>query len=74
MKPLAIASSGVGKGLRGRDNGGDLTNVQYKPIWNCDNESPLYNESILIKLILKIKAQIKLKFKDFYMVLGRSSK
>jgi hypothetical protein len=28
---------------------GDLTNVQYKPIWNCYNESPLYNQYILIK-------------------------
>jgi hypothetical protein len=27
---------------------GDLTNVQYKPIWNCHNESHLYNEYILI--------------------------
>jgi hypothetical protein len=39
-KPLAIASSGTGKGLRGRDNGGDLTNVQYKPVLNCQYESP----------------------------------
>jgi hypothetical protein len=29
---------------------GDLTNVQYKPIQNCHNESPLYNEYILIKM------------------------
>jgi hypothetical protein len=28
---------------------GDLTNVQYKPIWNSHNDSPLYNEYILIK-------------------------
>jgi hypothetical protein len=48
-KPLAIALSGVGRRLRGRDSGGDRTNVQYKPIWNCHNESPLYNEYILIK-------------------------
>jgi hypothetical protein len=27
----------------------DLTNVQYKPIWNCHSESPLYNEYNLIK-------------------------
>jgi hypothetical protein len=26
-KPLAIALSGAGRGLRGRDDGGDLTNV-----------------------------------------------
>jgi hypothetical protein len=40
-------------GLRGRDGGGDLTNVQYKPIWNCHYESPLYNEYILIKFTKK---------------------
>jgi hypothetical protein len=39
----------VGIGLRGRDSRGDLTNVQYKPTWNCHNESPLYNEHTLIK-------------------------
>jgi hypothetical protein len=37
------------EGLRGRDGGSDLTNAQYKPIWNCHNDSPLYNEYILIK-------------------------
>jgi hypothetical protein len=36
----------------GRDSGGDLTNVQYKPIWNCHKESPLYNEHILIKKLM----------------------
>jgi hypothetical protein len=29
--PLAIALSGVVRGLRGRDDGGNVTNVQYKP-------------------------------------------
>jgi hypothetical protein len=48
-KPLAIVLSGVGRGRRGRDGGGDLTNVQYKFIWNCHNGSPMYNEYILIK-------------------------
>jgi hypothetical protein len=38
-----------------RDGEGDLTNVQYKPIWNCHNESPLYNEYILIKKSKKRK-------------------
>jgi hypothetical protein len=33
---------------QGRENGGDLTNVQYKPIRNCHNEFPQYNEYILI--------------------------
>jgi hypothetical protein len=28
--------------------GGDVTNVQYKLIWNCHYESPLYNKYILI--------------------------
>jgi hypothetical protein len=31
MKPLTIALSGQG-GVRGGDGGGDLTNLQYKPI------------------------------------------
>jgi hypothetical protein len=35
------------EGLRGRDYGGDLTNVQYKLNWNCHYECPLYNEHIL---------------------------
>jgi hypothetical protein len=44
MESLAIAIGGAGKGLRGREGGGDLTNVQCKPNWNCHNESPLYDE------------------------------
>jgi hypothetical protein len=31
-KPLAIGLSGVGNESRGRDIGGDLTNLQHKPI------------------------------------------
>jgi hypothetical protein len=50
-KPLAIAWSGAGWG--GDTVGGDLTNVQYKPIWNCHNESSLCKEYILMKRILK---------------------
>jgi hypothetical protein len=38
-----------GRGLRGRDDEGNVTNVQYKSNWNCHYESPLYNEYILIK-------------------------
>jgi hypothetical protein len=49
MKPLAIALSGVQLLFEGRDGGDDVTNVQYKPIQNCHNESPLHNEYILIK-------------------------
>jgi hypothetical protein len=41
--PLAIPLSEVGRGLIERDGGDNLSNVQYKPIWNCHNESPLYN-------------------------------
>jgi hypothetical protein len=54
-KPLAIALSGEGRGLRGRNDGGDLTNVQYKPNWNCHYESPPYNKYILIKNYKKKK-------------------
>jgi hypothetical protein len=49
MKPLWITWSVVGMGSRGKDGGGDITNAQYKLIWNCHNESPLYNKYILIK-------------------------
>jgi hypothetical protein len=41
-KPLAIALSGVGRGLRGRDDGDDVTNVQCKSNWNCHCEPPSY--------------------------------
>jgi hypothetical protein len=39
-KPLAIVFSEVGRKVRGRDDGGNVTNVQYKPNWNCHYESP----------------------------------
>jgi hypothetical protein len=39
-KPLAIALNGVGRGLRGRDNGDNVNNVQYKANWNCLYKSP----------------------------------
>jgi hypothetical protein len=39
-KPLAIALSGVGMGLRGRDDGGDVTNVQYKSNQNVIMNPP----------------------------------
>jgi hypothetical protein len=32
QRPLAIVLTGVGRGSKGRYGGGDLTNVQYKPI------------------------------------------
>jgi hypothetical protein len=47
-KPLAIALNGAGRGPRERNSGGVLTSVQYKPIWNYHNESPLCNKYILI--------------------------
>jgi hypothetical protein len=49
-KPVAITLSGAG---RGRDGRGYLINVQYEPIWNCDNEYPLYNKYILIYFFFK---------------------
>jgi hypothetical protein len=39
-KLLTIALSGVGRGLRGRGDGGKVTNVQYKPNQNCHSEFP----------------------------------
>jgi hypothetical protein len=53
-KPLVIALIS-GRGLMGRDDGGNVTNIQYKPSWNCHYESPPYNEYILIKIIKKWK-------------------
>jgi hypothetical protein len=38
-KPLAIALSGVEKGLRERDDGGNVNNVQYKSNQNCHYKS-----------------------------------
>jgi hypothetical protein len=39
-KPLAITLSGAGRGLSRRDDGGDVTNVEYKSNWNCHYEFP----------------------------------
>jgi hypothetical protein len=38
---LQLFSSGVGRGLRGKDGWGDLTNVQYKPTWNVTVNLPV---------------------------------
>jgi hypothetical protein len=38
-KPHAVALSGAGKRLKKRDDGRKVTNVQYKPNWNCHYES-----------------------------------
>jgi hypothetical protein len=40
--------AGEGEGGRGRDNGGDATNVHYKSNWNCLFESH-HKKYILIK-------------------------
>jgi hypothetical protein len=45
-KPLAIASIVAGGGMRGRDDGGNTNNVQYKANQNSHYESPLYYEYI----------------------------
>jgi hypothetical protein len=58
MKPLAIALSGMERGLQQGD-GGDLTNIQCKVIQYCHNESPLYYEYILIKMKKKIKGELQ---------------
>jgi hypothetical protein len=47
-KLLTIALSGVVDW--GSDNGGDLTNVQYKSNWNCDCESPIYKYILIFFL------------------------
>jgi hypothetical protein len=38
-RPLAIALSGMDRGLKGRDEENDVTNVQYKSNRNCHYES-----------------------------------
>jgi hypothetical protein len=38
------------EGVEEGDGGGNLTNVQCKAIGNWHNESPLYNEYMLIKM------------------------
>jgi hypothetical protein len=50
-KTLQIVVSQTRRGLRRREDGGDLTNVQYKPTWNWNYESPLYNKYVLIKFL-----------------------
>jgi hypothetical protein len=37
---LAIALIGMGRGLRGRDDGGNINNEQYMSNWSCHYESP----------------------------------
>jgi hypothetical protein len=39
-KLLAIALSRAGRGLKGRDDGGNVNNVQFKSNQNCHYESP----------------------------------
>jgi hypothetical protein len=76
MKPLAIALSGVGRGLRGRFYGGELTNVQYNT-WNCHNESLLYNKYILMKKNFKKKinsSKLVSKRKNKEHLFGKSLK
>jgi hypothetical protein len=69
-KPLAIAFSGVGRGLKERDNGGNVTNVQYKSNRNCHYETPLVswvypNKDLFFKKISK-----NLKKKDMLLTLN----
>jgi hypothetical protein len=57
MKPVAIALSEAERRLRGREGGGDVTNVQYNIIWNCHYEPSQYKGYILI---LKNKEKTKM--------------
>jgi hypothetical protein len=43
----------VGRVWSKRGDRDNLTNIQYMPIRNCHNESPLYNKYILIKIFKK---------------------
>jgi hypothetical protein len=68
-KPLAIALSGVGRRLRGRDSGGNVNNVQYTSNRNCHYE-PLHNEYILMQNLLKIAAHSFLEGKSKLVCCG----
>jgi hypothetical protein len=46
----------VGRGLRRRDDGGNVNNIQYKSNQNCYYKCPPYNEYILIKIYNKKEA------------------
>jgi hypothetical protein len=52
-KPLAIALSGMGKGLRRRDDGGNVNNVLYKINQNCHYEPPPIQQIYPNKKILE---------------------
>jgi hypothetical protein len=47
-EPITVLSR-AGRGLRGRSDGGNVTNVQYKSNWNSHYESPRYNEYSPVK-------------------------
>jgi hypothetical protein len=49
-KSLAITLSGARRRLQRRDGEGNVANVQCKPVRNWNNESPLYNVYMLIKM------------------------
>jgi hypothetical protein len=51
-KPLAVALSGAGRGLKGRDGRGDLTNISLNGTVTMN--PPLYNEYSLIKKIYNL--------------------
>jgi hypothetical protein len=44
--------------LRGRDDGGNVTKVQYKSNWNCHYESPPYNKLYPNKIYKKMLKNI----------------
>jgi hypothetical protein len=51
----------MGRELRGREDGGNVTNIQYKSNQNCHYKSPpTQNEYILIKLYLKNKVSFSI--------------
>jgi hypothetical protein len=62
-----MALSEAGRMLRGRDGGGDLTNVQCEPMWNCHNEFPLHNKYIWIKKKFRNQKGNNTEF-DFFLL------
>jgi hypothetical protein len=64
---LQLFSSGAERRVRGREDGGDLTNVQYKFIWNCHYESShTTNISQFFKNVKEKNRRNKLKKKSLH--------
>jgi hypothetical protein len=60
----------MGDEMRGRDDGVNVNNVQYKPNQNCHYESPPVYWIYLNKNTIRI---LKIHIMDFYVIYGLNS-